>query len=58
MDKSGQLHAPAALPRGKQPPGTQCIGGGVGSGATLDVTEKGEVTLSLSINAMSRRRMT
>jgi hypothetical protein len=30
MEVSGQLHAPAALPPGKEPPGTHWIGGWVG----------------------------
>jgi hypothetical protein len=29
MEMSGQLHAPAALPPGKEPPGTHLIGGAV-----------------------------
>ena len=35
MGVSGQRHAPAALPPGKRP-GTYCIGGCVGSRASLD----------------------
>jgi hypothetical protein len=33
---SGQLHAPAALPPGKEPPRTHWIGGWVGPRAGLD----------------------
>lgn len=37
-DVSGQLHATAALPLGKAPPCTQCIGGWVTPGADKDAT--------------------
>jgi hypothetical protein len=37
---SGQFHAPAALPPGKEPPSTHWIGGWVGSRAILDVVVK------------------
>jgi hypothetical protein len=38
---SGQLHAPAALPPGKEPPpGTRWIGGWVGLGAGMDDEKK------------------
>jgi hypothetical protein len=37
---SGQLHASAALPPGKQPPGTHWIGGWVGPRAGVDDMEK------------------
>jgi hypothetical protein len=37
---SGQLHAPAALPPGKESPGTHCIGGWVELSAGLDDMEK------------------
>jgi hypothetical protein len=40
MKVSGQLHAPAALPPGKQPPGTHWIGGWVGPRACLDDLDK------------------
>jgi hypothetical protein len=41
MVVSGQLHAPAALPAGKQPPGAHCIGGDwVGPRVSLDAVEK------------------
>jgi hypothetical protein len=39
---SGQLHAPAALLPGKQPPGTHWIGGWVGPRADLDDVERGK----------------
>jgi len=37
---SGQLHIPAALPPGKEPPGTHCIGGWVGPRVSLDVVKR------------------
>jgi hypothetical protein len=37
---SGQLHAPAALPPGKEPPGTQWIEGWVDFRAVLKDLEK------------------
>jgi hypothetical protein len=40
LEVSAQLHAPAALPAGKPPPHTHCIGGWVGPRADLDDTEK------------------
>jgi hypothetical protein len=40
MKVSGQLHAPAALPRGKKSPGTHWIGGWVDPRAGLDDVEK------------------
>jgi hypothetical protein len=40
MEVSSQLHAPAALPLGKVPIGTYCIGGRVGSRTGPDVIEK------------------
>jgi len=43
MDVSGQLHATAALPPGKEPPGTHWIGGWVGSGAGLDMVSKKKI---------------
>jgi hypothetical protein len=39
MEVSGQLHAPAALPRGERAPGTVWIGGWVGFRAGLDAVE-------------------
>jgi hypothetical protein len=43
MEVSGQLHAPAALPPGKEPPGTHWIGGWVGPGAVLDAVVKRKI---------------
>jgi hypothetical protein len=40
MEVSGQLHAPAALPPEKDPPGTHWIGGWVGPRAGLDMVSK------------------
>jgi hypothetical protein len=40
MEVSGQLHAPAALPPGKEPPGAHWIGGWVDLRAGLDDLEK------------------
>jgi hypothetical protein len=40
MEVSGQLHAPATLLPGKEPPGTHWIGGWVGPRAGLDMVEK------------------
>jgi hypothetical protein len=42
MEVSGQLHAPAALPQGKEP-GTHWIGGCVGPRASLDTVVKGKI---------------
>jgi len=43
MEVSDQLHAPAALPPGKEPPGTHWIGGWVGPRAVLDAVEKRKI---------------
>jgi hypothetical protein len=43
MEVRGQLHAHTALPPGKQPPGTHCIGGWVGPRTDLDVMEKRKI---------------
>jgi hypothetical protein len=45
VEVSGQLHAPAVLPPGKDPPpsGTHCIGGWVGPRAVLDAVVKREI---------------
>jgi hypothetical protein len=40
MEVIDQLHALAAFPSGKQPPGTHGIGGSVDPKAGLDVMEK------------------
>jgi hypothetical protein len=40
MEVSGQLHAPAALLSGKQPPGTHIIGDGMGPRAGVNVMDK------------------
>jgi hypothetical protein len=40
MEVSGELHAPAALPPGKEPPGTYCVGGWVNPRAGLDHLER------------------
>jgi hypothetical protein len=40
---SGQLHAPAALPPGKEPPSTHGIGDWVGPRAGLDDVEKEKI---------------
>jgi hypothetical protein len=40
MEVSGQVHAPAALPPGKEPPDTHWIGGWVGPSVGLDDMEK------------------
>jgi hypothetical protein len=42
MEVSGQLHAPAALPRRKNP-GTYWIGGWVGPRASLDAVAKRKI---------------
>jgi hypothetical protein len=39
MEASGQRHAPAALPPGKEPPGTYWIGGWVGPTTGLDAVD-------------------
>jgi len=36
MEVSGQLHTPAALPPGKEPPGTHWIGGLEGPRTVVD----------------------
>jgi hypothetical protein len=43
MDVSGQLHPPAALTSGKEPPGTHWIGGWVSSRAGLDMVSKRKI---------------
>jgi hypothetical protein len=40
MEVSVQLHAPTALPPGREPPGTHWRGGWVGLRAYLDYIEK------------------
>jgi hypothetical protein len=40
LEVSGQLHAPAALRPGKEPPGTHCIGGWVDPRPVLDQVEE------------------
>jgi hypothetical protein len=44
MEMSGQLHAPAALPSRKEPPGTHWIGGWVDPRAILDAVVKIEIS--------------
>jgi hypothetical protein len=39
METSGQLHASAVAPPGKQPTGTHCIGGWVGLRAGEDAVD-------------------
>jgi hypothetical protein len=43
MEVSGQLHAPAALPPGKEPPGSHWIGGWVDPRAVLDAVVKRKI---------------
>jgi hypothetical protein len=43
MEVSGQLHTPAALLPGKEPPGTHWIGGWVGPRAGLDAMVKRKI---------------
>jgi hypothetical protein len=43
MEKSAQLHDPAALPPRKGPPGTRWIGGWVGPRVGLDDVEKRKI---------------
>jgi len=45
MEVSGQLHAPVALPPGKEPPVTHWIGGCVGPRAGLDAVVKKKISL-------------
>jgi hypothetical protein len=40
MEVNGQLHTPAALPPGKDPPGTRWIGGWVGPRVVLEAVVK------------------
>jgi len=42
MEASGQLHAPAALPSGKESPNSRWVGGWVGPRAGLDAVAKTE----------------
>jgi hypothetical protein len=44
MEVSGQFHAPAALPSGKQDPGTHWTRGCVGPRTGLDAMEKGKTS--------------
>jgi len=46
MEVRGQLHAPAALPPGEEPPGTQLIEGWVGPRAILDAVVKRKIPSS------------
>jgi hypothetical protein len=46
---SGQLHAPAALPPGKEPPGTYWIGGWVDSSSCNGISVKGKVAHVLNL---------
>jgi hypothetical protein len=43
MEVSGQFHAPAALPPGKEPPGTHLLGGLVGPRAVLNAVVKRKI---------------
>jgi hypothetical protein len=43
MEVSGELHAPAALLPGKEPPNTHWIGGWVGPRAILDAVVKRKI---------------
>jgi hypothetical protein len=43
MEVNGQLRAPAALPSGKDPPGTHWIGDWVGPRAVLDAVVKRKI---------------
>jgi hypothetical protein len=43
MEVSGELHAPAALTPGEEPPGTNWIGGWVGPRAVLDAVLKRKI---------------
>jgi hypothetical protein len=43
MEVSGQFHAPDALPPGKEPPGTQWIGGWLGPRSGLDEVERRKI---------------
>jgi hypothetical protein len=40
MEVPGELHAPAFLLPGKEPPGTHCIGGWAGPGAGLNAENR------------------
>jgi hypothetical protein len=51
MEMSGQLHSPAAIPLGKEPPITHWIGG-VGPWTGLDAVEKRKMS-SLAVNRTS-----
>jgi hypothetical protein len=44
MEVSGQRHASAGFPLGKNSPGTNCIGGWVGPRAGLNVMEKRKIS--------------
>jgi hypothetical protein len=46
LEVSGQRHAPAALPPGKETPGTHWIGGWVGHRAVLDAMVKRKIPSS------------
>jgi hypothetical protein len=43
MDVSGQVHAPAAIPRWRDPPRTHWIGGWMGPRAGLDTVAKRKI---------------
>jgi hypothetical protein len=44
MEVSSQLHVPAALPQGKQLPGTDCVGGWLGPRTGMDVVDERNIS--------------
>jgi hypothetical protein len=52
MELSRQLHAPVALPPGKENPGTNLKGGRMGSRAGLDAVEKRKLLPLLGIETL------
>jgi hypothetical protein len=59
MEESGQLHAPAALPPGKEPsPGIHWVGGLVGPRAGLNTMEKRKILTLAGIDPCGPARST
>jgi hypothetical protein len=56
MEVSGQLHAPAVLPPGKEPPDTNWIGGWVGPRTVLEAVVKRKI-LSPRLESNTRTQL-
>jgi len=54
MEMSGQLHKLAALPLGKEPPHTHCIGVWVGPRAGLHMVARRKIFSTCQLSILSR----